>query len=147
MDLGALYDAWADRLLAYMITITRDRARAEDALHALFVKLATSRPDLREPAVYLHRAARNEALRVAARRPERPLADLDVVSGGAGPAEAAEVADALDGLPDEQREVVLLHAFEGLTFREVAETLDIPPDTAASRYRYGIEKLRERWTP
>jgi RNA polymerase sigma-70 factor (ECF subfamily) len=147
MDLGALYDAWAGRLLAYMTTITRDRARAEDALHALFVKLATSRPDLRDPAVYLFRAARNEALRVAARRPERSLADLDVISGGAGPAESAAVADALDVLPEEQREVVLLHALEGLTFREIAETLDIPPDTAASRYRYGIEKLRDRWTP
>lgn len=145
MDLGALYDAWADRLLAYMMTITRDRARAEDALHGLFVKLATSRPDLREPAVYLFRAARNEAIRAATRRPERSFADLEVVSGGAGPAEAAAVADALDGLPEEQREVVLLHALDGLTFREIGETLDIPPDTAASRYRYGIEKLRERW--
>ena len=147
MDLGALYDAWAGRLLSYMTTITRDRGRAEDALHALFVKLATSRPDVRNPAVYLYRAARNEAFRAAGRRPERRLAELDVVAGGAGPAEAAALADALDVLPEEQREVVLLHALEGLTFREIAETLGLPPDTAASRYRYGIEKLRERWTP
>ncbi|HVE38925.1 MAG TPA: sigma factor [Planctomycetota bacterium] len=68
MDLGALYDAWASRLLAYMMTITRDRSKAEDALHNLFVKLSTGRPDLRDPSVYLFRAARNEALRVARRR-------------------------------------------------------------------------------
>jgi RNA polymerase sigma-70 factor, ECF subfamily len=145
MDLGALYDAWADRLLAYMMTITRDRDRAEDALHNLFVKLAAARPDIRETSVYLFRAARNEGLRAAGRRPERPLADLEVVEGGAGPADAAALADALDGLPEEQRDVVLLHALNGLTFREIGETLDIPADTAASRYRYGIEKLRERW--
>lgn len=139
MDLGALYDAWASRLLAYMMTITRDRTKAEDALHNLFVKLATARPALRDPAVYLFRAARNEALRVSRRLPDRPLADLDVVEA---PAESAAVADALDRLPLEQLDVVVLHVFEGLTFREAAEVLGIPPDTAASRYRYALDKLR-----
>jgi RNA polymerase sigma-70 factor (ECF subfamily) len=139
MDLGALYDAWASRLLAYMMTITRDRSKAEDALHNLFVKLATGRPDLRDPAVYLFRAARNEAIRVSRRRAERPLADLDLV---AGPPDSGVVADALDRLPVEQLDVVVLHVFEGLTFREAAEVLGIPQDTAASRYRYALEKLK-----
>src|SRR5262245_32153026 len=106
MDLGALYDAWASRLLAYMTTITRDRSRAEDALHNLFVKLATGRPDLRDPAVYLFRAARNEAIRLSRRRPERRLADLDVL---AAPTGSEGVRDALDRLPPEQLDVVVLH--------------------------------------
>jgi RNA polymerase sigma-70 factor, ECF subfamily len=139
MDLGALYDAWASRLLAYMMTITRDRSRAEDALHNLFVKLATSRPDLRDPSVYLFRAARNEAIRASRRGPDRPLADLDVL---AAPAGSEAVRDALDHLPPEQVDVVVLHVFEGLTFREAAEVLGVPQDTAASRYRYALEKLR-----
>lgn len=142
MDLEALYDAWAPRLLAYMTTITRDRNRAEDALQNLFVKLATRRPDLRNPGAYLYRSARNEALSAARRRPERPLAGLDLFESGAGPEETALLSDALDQLPPEQQEVVILHAVEGLTFRDIAEVLDIPPDTAASRYRYGLEKLR-----
>src|SRR5436190_15060660 len=120
MDLGALYDAWASRLLAYMMTITRDRTKAEDALHNLFVKLATGRPDLRDPAVYLFRAARNEAFRVSRRRIDRSLAELDVVAAG-GSEESGAVAEALDRLPAEQLDVVLLHVFEGLTFREAAE--------------------------
>jgi RNA polymerase sigma-70 factor (ECF subfamily) len=140
MDLGALYDAWASRLLAYMMTITRDRTTAEDALHNLFVKLATGRPELRDPAVYLYRAARNEALRVLRRRVERPLADLEFVAAPGGSAE--HVADALDRLPAEQLDVVVLHVFLGLSFREASEVLGIPPDTAASRYRYALEKLR-----
>jgi len=105
MDLGALYDAWASRLLAYMMTMTRDRSKAEDALHNPFVKLATGRPDLHDPAVYLFRAARNEAIRVARRRAERPLADLEIVAAPAGAADAGAIADALDRLPAEQFDV------------------------------------------
>ncbi len=142
MDLGSLYDAWASRLLAYMMTITRDRTKAEDALQNLFVKLATGLPPLRWPAVYLFRAARNEALRVSRRRVDRPLADLELLAAPGRSAEAGALGEALDRLPDEQLDVVLLHVFEGLTFREAAEVLGIPPDTAASRYRYALEKLR-----
>jgi len=147
MELGALYDAWASRLLAYMTTITRDRSRAEDALQNLFVKLATARPDLRDPGVYLFRAARNEAISLSRRRRERPLVDLEVVVAPGRPAEGAALAEALDRLPPEQLDVVLLHVYEGLTFREAAEVLEVPPDTAASRYRYAVEKLRELLGP
>lgn len=143
-ELGALYDAWASRLLAYMMTITRDRNRAEDALHNLFVKLASGRPDLRDPAVYLFSAARHEAIRASKRRKERPLADLDVL---AAPSDSAGLREALDKLPSEQLDVVVLHVFEGLTFRETAEVLGIPQDTAASRYRYALEKLKELLQP
>jgi RNA polymerase sigma-70 factor, ECF subfamily len=143
-DLGALYDAWASRLLAYMMTITRDRSKAEDALHNLFVKLASGRPDLRDPAVYLFSAARHEALRVSKRRRERPLADLDILAGSP---ESAGLREALDRLPSDQQDAVILHVFEGLTFRETAEVLGIPQDTAASRYRYALEKLRELLEP
>jgi len=51
----------------------------------------------------------------------------------------------LDRLPDDQREVVSLHLHGELTLREVAETLHIPVNTAKSRYRYAIDKLREMW--
>ena len=142
MDLGALYDAWASRLLAYMTTITRDRSRAEDALQNLFVKLATARPDLRDPGVYLFRAARNEAISASRRRKELPLVDLEVIVAPGRPAEGAALAEALDRLPAEQLDVVLLHVYEDLTFREVGEVLAVPADTAASRYRYALDKLR-----
>jgi len=142
MELGALYDVWASRLLAYMMTITRDRSRAEDALQNLFVKLATISPALRDPTTYLFRAARNEAISISRRRKERALDELEVVAVPGRPAEAAAIAEALDSLPPEQLDVVLLHVYEGLTFREIAEVLDVPPDTAASRYRYALEKLR-----
>ena len=45
-------------------------------------------------------------------------------------------------LPPEQREVIHLHVFEGLTFKEVALATGEPPNTVASRYSYALEKLR-----
>jgi RNA polymerase sigma-70 factor (ECF subfamily) len=59
---------------------------------------------------------------------------------------AAEDRLALDAairaLPPEQREVIHLHVFEGLTFKEVALATGEPANTVASRYRYALEKLR-----
>jgi RNA polymerase sigma-70 factor (ECF subfamily) len=146
-DLKALFDAWAPRLLAYMMTMTRDRSKAEDALQNLFVKLVSVKAEPQHLDVYLFRAARNEALRISRRRPERSLADLEVLVGHSGSLGALELADATDQLPSDQQDVVLLHVFEGLTFRETADVLGIPPDTAASRFRYALERLRELLEP
>jgi RNA polymerase sigma-70 factor (ECF subfamily) len=54
---------------------------------------------------------------------------------------------ALGELPEEQRAVVHLKLWEGLTFEAIAGALDISPNTAASRYRYGLDKLRYRLRP
>ena len=45
-------------------------------------------------------------------------------------------------LPQEQREVIVLKIWHEHTFEEVGELLDISPNTAAGRYRYGLQKLR-----
>ncbi len=51
--------------------------------------------------------------------------------------------DALKRLPETQREVVTLKIWGGLTFAEIAVALDVPANTAASRYRYALEELRK----
>jgi RNA polymerase sigma-70 factor (ECF subfamily) len=58
-----------------------------------------------------------------------------------------KLAEALGELPPDQRAVVHLKLWENLTFEAIAETLEIPLNTAASRYRYGLDKLRERLRP
>jgi RNA polymerase sigma-70 factor (ECF subfamily) len=50
-------------------------------------------------------------------------------------------------LPAEQRAVAHLKLWEKLTFSDIAQTLEIPLNTAASRYRYGLDKLRDRLRP
>ena len=57
--------------------------------------------------------------------------------------ETARLIDrAMKRMPKKFREVVMLKIWSELTFAQIAETLDIPLNTAASRYRYGLESLR-----
>jgi RNA polymerase sigma-70 factor (ECF subfamily) len=49
----------------------------------------------------------------------------------------------MSSILDIYREVVILKVWGELTFAEIAEALDIPANTAASRYRYGLEELRK----
>jgi RNA polymerase sigma-70 factor (ECF subfamily) len=60
---------------------------------------------------------------------------------------SSQIETALKTLPDYYKEVVVLKIWGELTFEEIAETLDIPMNTAASRYRYALEKLRRTLTP
>ena len=50
--------------------------------------------------------------------------------------------NAMDQLVYEQRETVILHCYNGLRFRQIARMQNISVNTAKSRYRYGISKLR-----
>jgi RNA polymerase sigma-70 factor (ECF subfamily) len=60
---------------------------------------------------------------------------------------AQAVWEALNQLPEEQRSVVHLRLWEGYTFETIASTLNISINTAGSRFRYGIDKMRERRRP
>lgn len=71
---------------------------------------------------------------------------LEVRDGGEGKWDSDEldaVRKAVDGLPEEQREVVVLKIFEEMTFEEISQLMRISQNTVASRYRYAIEKLRK----
>ena len=58
-----------------------------------------------------------------------------------------QLEESLSKLPTDQRLVVEMKLWDGLTFAEVAEVLGISPNTAASRYRYGSDKLRDHPRP
>ena len=55
---------------------------------------------------------------------------------------AARLAVVLQEVPEEQRTILLLKVYQDLTFQEIAQQLDISANTAASRFRYGLAKLR-----
>ena len=61
--------------------------------------------------------------------------------------EAAEVRDAIEGLPGDQQEVVRLAYFGGFSHTEIADMLDTPVGTIKGRMRLGLEKLRRALTP
>jgi RNA polymerase sigma factor (sigma-70 family) len=122
-------------------------------VHQLFLNLLrkeTPTPDI--PIAYLYRAVRNAALNAGRTgRRETLLADtsgLPVFQHKNGNREAAlTLQSTLSELPDEQREAVIMRIWSGLTLQEVAAATNVSLNTAASRYRYALEKLRERLKP
>jgi RNA polymerase sigma-70 factor, ECF subfamily len=159
-DFERRYDEHAQAVFAYLLNFTRQEADTRDLLQELFIKLA-ERPELlegvRDERAFLLRLAHNLAVSLFRRRGTRErnyeqLAGetLAVFAPAAAPDEGAfraALAVALGEVPVEQRVVVHLKLWEGLTFEQIAELLGIPLNTAASRYRYGLDKLRERLRP
>jgi len=96
---------------------------------------------IRRRAIDLSRSEDRRAGREAAVARESPEGWFD------GSLEEQErnqlIQKAMNGLPDIYREVLTLKVWGELTFAEIAETLEIPTNTAASRYRYGLEELRK----
>ena len=99
---------------------------------------------------YLAIAVRNAcytALRRRRRRAEEPGPIIEPAAPGATEEERMIVDAALRSLPAEQREVVYLKVFEGMTFHEIAECCAISINTAGSRYRYAMAALRRALAP
>lgn len=157
-----LWDRLGGRLLAAARLLTGSLPEAEDALHDLFVALARGREGLAEVGdldAYLFTALRHTVARrrrqAAARRAtlEGLRRRTEDASGPHGPVGLPDelpddrLAAAVAKLPEEQREVVLLRTEAGLTFAEIAATLGVSLNTAASRWRYALEKLRSALAP
>jgi RNA polymerase sigma-70 factor, ECF subfamily len=149
-EVHRLYQEHAPALLAYACALLGVRATAEDVVHTVFLKLIHENKPLANPVPYVFRAVRNAALNVRRQEAHQtPLEDEPAWFESAnGTREAAlAVQEALVALPDLQREVVVLHIWCGMTFAEIADLAQIPPDTAASRYKYGLSKLGELLGP
>ena len=160
IDLERLYDEHASALFAFVLNSTRHESDTRDVLQELFIKLARHPEllrDVRELRGFLLRLSHNLAVDFIRRRATRDrnheqLAEqfVNVFAANAEPDEQAfqqALAVALGELPEDQRAVVHLKLWEHLTFERIAEILDIPLNTAASRFRYGLDKLRHRLRP
>ena len=149
--IGRLYDRHGAALYRYAVMVLADPAAAADVVQTVFVSLIRQRasPDFDER--YLRRATRNECFSALRKRRRDALAGagpiLETIEGRSDrPDERLALEQALRELPPDQREVVHLKAFEGMTFQEIAELTNESINTVASRYRYAIEKLRESLT-
>src|SRR5690349_18942129 len=156
-DLERLYEDHAQALFAFLLNLTRDDGDTRDGLQEIFIKLARQ-PQLlagvRDERGFLLRLAHNAAIDQVRRRGTRDRSRDQLAAEWAGAfASSADpdtqafrqaLASALGELPAEQRAVIHLKLWEGLTFEAIAEALELPLNTAASRYRYGVDKLRER---
>jgi RNA polymerase sigma-70 factor, ECF subfamily len=152
-EIESLYRQHGAALLLFATALIGDRSRAQDAVHEVFLKLIEDRnlQKATNKKAYVFTCVRNALLnetrflrRTTSLEPNSPWfyvpEDDSSISG-----RNAELAlrYALLGLPDDQRQVVILHIWVELTFLEIAEILEISHNTVASRYRYALIKLRE----
>jgi RNA polymerase sigma-70 factor, ECF subfamily len=146
---AALYDGLGRRMLRVAATMLNSRTEAEDAVQDVFVSLVRARQKLalvRDLEAYVFAALRHAIGQRAVRQKteRRNLDDLAAQqrdhSGQAGA--LPDLDKALATLPAEQRQIVALKIDGQLTFAQIGEVLAINPNTAASRYRYALEKMR-----
>jgi RNA polymerase sigma-70 factor (ECF subfamily) len=148
---AALYDRYGRPLYRVAWTLLRSRQDAEDAVQEVFLGLVRARAALgrvENLRAYLFSALRHAVARQGARRKAVTLPAADPPARDAHPEGDVDpeifrlLEVGLAALPAPQREVLSLKIDGGLTFAEVAAVLGIRPKTAASRYRYALEKLR-----
>ena len=148
-------DQHYDRLWRVLRRFGVPEATVEDAAQEVLLVMAKRLGDVRAESEWAF--AYSTARRVAADRRRmakaRPHTEGDAHlesipdprhSEAAARADDCRVLDALlEGLPDEQREVIVLVELEGMTMGEVAKLLGVPPGTVASRLRRGRAHLEE----
>ncbi len=159
--LEGIYRDHAPALFRFVLHLTGDEGETRDVLQEVFVRLAKEPHRLRDvaaPRPFLFRMAHRLVIdrhrRESTRRKydDRARLERDVFTGPEpSPNDEAWtqklLATSLEALPPEQKAVVVLKVWEGMTFAEIAEVLDISANTAASRYRYALDKLRAGLRP
>jgi RNA polymerase sigma-70 factor (ECF subfamily) len=137
------------RFLLYARQQTRSESDAEDILQDAMVEAwqrAGGMPDdalvfatIRRRSIDLARSTDRRAVREEGSGPEEPWFNPDVEQRET----QRMLEQAVNALPPNYREVVSLKIWGGLTFQQIAEMTEVPLNTAASRYRYALEELRQ----
>ncbi len=152
------WQVWLAKHGAALVLFARQwatsREDAEDIVQEAFLRFWRSRHKARDVLAYLYTCVKCCALewrRGSLRRQRREAAVARPDGAGAEglfacPLEQDErralIEAALRGLPEAQREVLVLKTWGSLSFPQIAVALDISANTAASRYRYALARLR-----
>lgn len=153
-----LYARYAPQVQAFLVRMVRDAALAEDLLQATFLSVVRARgryqpgTTVRAWVFAIAANAGRDALRRRRARREDPSGPDEVVVADApadppDPAAARAVQEALMRLPFEQREAVVLHKMQDLSFEEIATALGITVSAAKVRAHRGYHRLRELLAP
>ncbi|MDB6054067.1 MAG: sigW 4 [Verrucomicrobiales bacterium] len=136
-------------LLLYGRALGFSHSESEDLLQETFIKLLAMKVSPENPGHYAVRTFRNRALnykRSIWRRLTRELeSKLWFESSGDDHGQETQAMLMLAGLPAEQREVIVLKFWHELTFEEIGQLLEVSANTAAGRYRYGLNKLKAKF--
>lgn len=146
--------AWLDRhgpaIVLYARQWTHSRADAEDAMQTAFLNFWQHRTTAADPTAYLYACVRSAALNLARSRARRLKHERPGTDTAPDPLFLPDpdrnlrrqaVEESIAQLPPDQREILVLKIWSDLTFAQIAEVLGINPNTAASRYRYALNRL------
>ena len=137
------------KLLVYGRALGLGHVEVEDVLQETFVALLKLTAPPRQPEFYLLRAYRNRAFtwnRTVMRRFRREEHAEGWFENHEVDDESEAIAQReLEKLPAPQREWIVLKIWQGMTYEEIGRLLAVSPNTAAARYRYGLQKLKKEW--
>jgi len=147
-----LYRQHAQGLFSVALSVLRDAAAAEDAVHDAVSRLLDHDDARSDPVAYLYASVRNAARDLLRRRRVRSAETIDdgifdrsLIAPGTGGTDSElrrELGAAIESLPAEQQEVLLMRAVGRLGFEQIATAIGAPLGTVASRYSRGVEALR-----
>ncbi len=148
-----IYETHRRLLFRVAWLVLRRTDLAEDAVQTAFSRIVRLSPNVNGNAKsYALKAVRNAAIdlrRQLARRSAGSIDAWEQVPGAVSlPRRQADAVDAvyeaLEKLDAATQEIIHLHIHEQMTFREIGELIDIPMQTAASRYRRGLKQIQTK---
>ena len=141
----AIYLEYRDKVLGYLTTRLSNRTEAEDLCSDVFLKvysrLDTFDPEKAALSTWIYSVARNTLIdyfrtrRVHGEIPEELAMEGAVEDGLLERETLSQLARALEELPQEQRDIVILRYYRGMTLQDIAKRMDLP---------YGVTKLRHQ---
>ena len=143
----------APRFLLFARQKARSEADAQDLVQEAVVEAGQRKQDGGPPpAALVYATIHRRAIDLARREDRRAGREFAALEPAPGPwfdtsvddrEREQLIQDAMSRLPDIYREVITLKIWGELTFAEIAEAMGVPANTAASRYRYGLQELRK----
>jgi len=155
-EFADLVEAHAREIHAFVWRLLREDAEAEDVLQSAFLRALRAYDRLPRGANYrawLYKIAGNEARTQLAKRARRPAALPEDFPALAPSVEhqaeqrmrLGEVAQAVEGLPHKQRSSLILRNYQGLSYAEIGEILELSPEAARANVYQALRKLRDRF--
>jgi RNA polymerase sigma-70 factor (ECF subfamily) len=156
--LEALFERYEPPLFQFLVGLLRDHHKAEDVLQETFIK-ALERIDGVDPEKlrgWLFTVAYREAMLARRKSKRQPASEEEAlaVSPDPGPEpswqaacreDARRLRELLEQLPPSQRDVIRARIYEGKRFRDIADDLGCPLNTALARMHSGLQRLRQLW--
>jgi len=152
-----LYERYRGPLYRYILRRVGDDATANDLYQGSWEKIIRGRKSYRPQApfpAWMYRIAHNHVMDYFRRqRPETDIETELLESGTAGPEEQlglenreADLREALARLPEKQRDAILLKLDAGLDLQTIADVTGVNRETAKSRLRYAVSRLKHLLT-